>query len=113
MSRDTWQEVRQACEGKSDLNSVAVWLWLQPVHGEIPRNGAGFPLGRPLRWVARELERRGYRNSKGQSYHPWQLQQEVIFEAITDILVERSRPLVRDALIEGCRQKVGYLRDED
>lgn len=111
-NNSTWYEVRQSCEGKDDLTSVAVWLWLQPVKGDIPLNGAGFPVGRPLRWVARELERRGYRNGKGKPYHPYQLQQEIIFDGITSILVARSAPVVRDALIEGCRQKVSYSRDE-
>lgn len=111
MSKKLWIEVLETVREKQDIKAVAIKLWLQPVKGEIPLNGAGFPLGRPLRWVARELERLGYKNGKGQPYHPYQLQQEIIFDGLTDILVERSREIVRDALIEGCKQKVTYHRE--
>lgn len=112
MSTSTWSEVRSLCEEKDDLKSKAVWLWLQPVKGVIPLNDAGFPIGRPLRWVARELEKLGYRNGKGGVIHPYQLQQEIIFPHVADLFIQRSHGAVLEALKEGCRQKVTYLRED-
>lgn len=106
-----WTDIRESLADGTQPDEVAVYLWLTPRKGSIPLNDVGYPVGQPLRWVAKELEKRGFKNGKGRPYHPYQVQQELIFDGLTEIILGRSRCAVRESLEESCRQKSRYEHD--
>jgi hypothetical protein len=123
-----WFQVRE----KAQAESPSVYYWLTPEEdGHILCNEQGFPYGQPLRSVSQKLMKEGHCNGNGgwrdkkgvlHAYHPFQLQ-EMIFNQLPDLtaavlgvqLTPEQRQALKEAIIEGCRQKRGYdkITEED
>ena len=120
-SGEFWFLVREAAN-QPDAKLQALYYWLTPVDGVIITNEAGYPLGVPLRPVAKKLAELGYCNGKGREFHPYQLQ-EMIDEGFPDAakvvlqveLTEEQRQALKETFSLGRRFKRGYehLSEED